>query len=41
MAFAWIIFDSISVENDYTSKNEEFVRCKYPKSINIRYNIYR
>ena len=41
MAFVWYIFNRISVENDLTSQNEEFVRCKYPKSINIRYSIFK
>ena len=41
MAILWNVFKKISLENNYTSHNEEFVRCKYPKSINLRYKIHK
>jgi len=39
MAVCWFIFKKITVVNDYTSENKEFVRCEYPVSKHIRYNI--
>jgi len=32
MAFMWYFFESVTVTNDYTADNKEFVKCEYPKS---------
>jgi len=40
MALCWYISNGIKTVNDYTSDDKEFVRCEYPKSKNLRYEIY-
>jgi len=40
MAFTWYFFKQVTVINDYSTENKEFIRCKYPKSKNLRYKTY-
>ena len=40
MAILWLVFKSVNAVKDYTADNKEFIRCEYPLSKHIRYNIY-
>jgi len=37
MAFFWFVFKNIDIEKTHTSDYEEYYRCKYPISYNLRY----
>ena len=37
IACLWKLFRRITVVNDYTVNNKEFVRCEYPQSKSLRY----
>jgi len=36
MAILWHTSKRITIINDYTADNKEFVRCKYPNSKHLR-----
>jgi len=40
MAFIWYASKKVTVVNDYTVNNKEFVRCRYPDSRHLRYKKY-